>query len=184
MSVPCKVRAVLKAEAPGHILKLHNKVREARTQWTRGTKRISFNSQGAFATKFLTCWEQHGRKDSLCSEGSAVAGRPCFSLASLTPSLITPPLAYSFALLASLFSFEHVEPASSSDPLQWQLTLPGTHFSCYHTRCFALFLDVSSNNPLFADLAWTQCKITPSTTLSFVSGFIFFITSVTFWHIL
>jgi len=93
------------------------------------------------------------KRDSLWSEGSAIAGRPCFSLASLTPSLITPLLAYPFALLASLFAFEHVEPASSSDPLQWQLPLPGTHFSWYHTKCFALFLDISSNNPLFADLA-------------------------------
>ena len=157
MSLPWGVREVLKAEAPSHILKWHNKVREARTQWTGDTKkRISFNSQGTFATKFLKCWEQHGRRDSLWSEGSAIAGRPCFSSASLTPSLITPPLAYSFALLAALFAFVcRGRSASSSDPLQWQLPLPGTHFSWYHSRCFAVFLDVSSNNPLFADLTWT-----------------------------
>ena len=88
----------------------------------------------------------------LCGMKVQLAGRPCFSSASLTPSLITLALAYSFALLASLFAFEHVDPASSSDPWQWQLPLPGTHFS-YHTRCFSFFLNVSSNNPLFAGLA-------------------------------
>lgn len=43
------------------------------------------------------CKEPHGKRDSLWMEGSAVAGRPPCSSASLTTSLITPPPTYSFA---------------------------------------------------------------------------------------
>ena len=57
--------------------------------------------------KLIKCWEQHRRSDSLWTEGSLVVGRPPCSSASLTPSLITPVLAYS--PLASLFGSEHVE---------------------------------------------------------------------------
>lgn len=54
----------------------------------------------------------------LWMEGSAVAGRPPCSSASLTPSLITPPHAYPSALpLAFVFAIEHVEQASSSSGL-------------------------------------------------------------------
>ena len=141
--------------------------------------RICFNSQEAFATKFIKCWEHCERRDSLWTEGSALAGRPPCSSTSLTPSLITPPLDYPSAPLAFSFAFEHVDPASSSGPLQWQLPLPGTHFSWYLTRYFSLFLDISSNNPLFAALA-TWYKIMPQTTLSFIYVFVFFITPVTF----
>ena len=57
---------------------------------------------------------EYVRRESLWTEGSAVAGRPPCSSASLTPSLITPPPTYPFAPLASLFALEHVEQASLS----------------------------------------------------------------------
>ena len=51
-------------------------------------------------------------REILWTEGSAVAGRPPCSSASLTPSLITPPPAYPSAPLAFVFAIEHVEQAS------------------------------------------------------------------------
>ena len=62
------------------------------------------------------CKGGHGKKDSLWTEGSAVAETPPCSSASLTPSLITPARAYPSGPLASLFAFEHVKQASSSGP--------------------------------------------------------------------
>ena len=70
-----------------------------------------YNSQDAIATKFVKYKESHVRRDSVWTEVSAVTGRPPYSSASLTPSLVTPLLAYSSAPLASLFGFEQVEPA-------------------------------------------------------------------------
>lgn len=70
-----------------------------------------YNSQDAIATKFVKYKESHERRDSVWTEVSAVTGRPPYSSASLTPSVVTPLLAYSSALLASLFGFEQVEPA-------------------------------------------------------------------------
>ena len=64
------------------------------------------------ATKFVKYKESHEKKDSVWTEVSAVTGRPPYSSGSLTPSLVTPLLAYSSAPLASLFGFEKVEPAS------------------------------------------------------------------------
>ena len=71
-----------------------------------------YNSQDAIATKFVKYKESHERRDSVWTEVSSVTGRPPYSSASLTPSVVTPLLAYSSALLASLFGFEQVEPAS------------------------------------------------------------------------
>ena len=62
------------------------------------------------------CKESHGSRDSLWTEGSAVAGRPPCSSAPVTPSLITSPPTFPSAPLASLLALEHVEQASSSGP--------------------------------------------------------------------
>ena len=62
------------------------------------------------------CKESYGRRDSLWTEDSAVAGRPPCSSVSLTPSLITTPPAFPSDPLVSLFALEHVEQTSSSGP--------------------------------------------------------------------
>ena len=97
-----------------------------------------------------------------------VAGRPPCSSASLTPSLITPHLAYPSAPVASLFAFEHVEQISSSGPWQWPFPLPGTCSSWCHTTSFSFLLELPAELlPVCQPYLNTQHKIISPTKIFF-----------------